>query len=82
MVVSAQDVGVIRLRVSPFVPCHHQGVLAVGDYLVHGFAIGICHGRFALVAVVVLGYKSTPDGDTNLGNRLIVHQLHMGSLTT
>ena len=45
-IVPEQDVGAVTLCVSPFVLCHHQRVLAAGQYLAHGLAVGIRHRRF------------------------------------
>ena len=41
-----QDIDTMTLYVSPFVLRHHQRVLAVGEYLAHGFAIGVCLLRY------------------------------------
>ena len=79
-IVLEQDVGTVTLYVSPFVLCHHQGVLAAGEYLAHGLAVGVCNRRFLSVTAVVFGYKLPADVNTYLVNGFVVHLLHMESV--
>lgn len=72
-----QYIHTMSLYVSPFVLRHHQRVLASGEYLTHGLAIGICDWRQRFVTVVFLCYKLAADVDADFINGLVVHLLNM-----